>query len=427
MFRMQCPRWAVALLTVWLPLAGAACGKEAGEPGTRDASADGTTPIEDAGAPDGVTAPSDGSILIAPDGCTPVTACPATVGCGRYKDPCSGAIFACGAACPSGQACTADPNDPTSQSCKPKTCPTGTCGVVGLDSCGVAIACGGCPTGEDCVANQCVVADGGLPDASAMDACAPLTCTPNAQTALCGTVSDGCGHTMGCTCPAGKSCIGGVCGDTPPECTPADAGAALCGTTANACGSGNVSCPSTCTGTQECVKGVCTACTPPSCGRATCGSMNNGCGPALSCGTCSTNEVCDDGGCCTQQTSCAELLDAGLVTGCNPVDLGCGVKKACMTCPSGEICTNDQCVACVSKTCADFGNAGCGHSDGCGHTLNCCAAGLACTGGLCCRAGEVAYNGSCCAPACDPSQPPGSQVSCGQVLFCSGGGGGGPR
>jgi hypothetical protein len=215
-----------------------------------------------------------------------------------------------------------------------------------------------------------VPSDGG---AIAIDAgqCAPLTCTPSAQTTLCGTVTDGCGHTMACSCPNGQSCIGGECAPLPPECTAGDAGA-LCGNVTNACGSGTVACPTKCSGDEQCVKGICTACTPPTCGGRTCGQVSNGCGPAVSCGSCG-GETCYDGGCCTPQT-CADAVDAGIVTGCAPVDLGCGVKQACLQCASGEACKNDQCVACVPKTCADFGDTGCGHSDGCGKTLNCCAA-----------------------------------------------------
>jgi hypothetical protein len=33
----------------------------------------------------------------------------------------------------------------------------------------------------------------------------------------------------------------------------------------------------------------------------------------------------------------------------------------------------------------------------------------------------VDYNGSCCLPQCDESQPSGYQVSCGQTLYCSAG------
>ncbi|HLK39636.1 MAG TPA: hypothetical protein VKU41_22930, partial [Polyangiaceae bacterium] len=350
------------------------------------------------------------------EACTPVTACPTGVLCGRYVDPCGGQSFACGSPCPSGQVCAS--SGPGAQSCQPASC-AGKCGVLGVDSCGVAIGCGGCPAGDDCVDNQCVARSTSPADAGVSDACAPLSCAPTAQMHLCGAVRDTCGHAMQCSCPSGQSCVGGVCAPPPPEC---DAGGvARCGSVTNACGSGTVACGG-CAGSSKCVGGTCTSCSPPSCGAAKCGSVGNGCGAAISCGSCSGSEVCDDGGCCTPRT-CGEALEAGAASGCGEVDLGCGVKKSCAPCVMGEVCVQSACAACTPKTCADFGGAGCGHSDGCGHTLDCCGAGTSCQGTICCLPGEVAYNGTCCLPGCDLDLPPGPQNSCGQVILCNGGGG----
>jgi hypothetical protein len=77
----------------------------------------------------------------------------------------------------------------------------------------------------------------------------------------------------------------------------------------------------------------------------------------------------------------------------------------------------------MPKTCADFGNTGCGHADGCGGTLDCCGGGTTCmTGGLCCEPGDVVYQGSCCALVCNNGLPPGPQQVCGVTIYCSGGG-----
>jgi hypothetical protein len=387
-----------------------------------DAGADASGGLADVTTGDDGTLPGDdgtGGILL-PDGsdaCTPAVACPLGVQCGRYVDPCTGSVFLCGSPCPSGQVCASTARNPPAQSCQPKSC-AGRCGVVGVDSCGVAMGCGGCPTGQDCVGNQCVPQ--GFIDSGSSDACSPLTCAPSAQTQLCGTINDGCGHTMQCSCGSGQRCSGGVCGSASPECT-ADGGT-KCGSVMNACGSGNVTCGG-CSGANKCVNGTCMLCSAPTCGAAACGSANNGCGPALSCGTCPTSEVCDDGGCCTPMT-CAGAEDAGLVSGCGPVNLGCGVKKSCQPCGTGQTCMNGACQVCTPKTCGDFGNGGCGHSDGCGKMLDCCGAQTACQGSICCSDGEVNYNGSCCLPACDSTQPPGAQSSCGQTIICTGGGSG---
>lgn len=421
---------ALAIGMIWTPFGIAACGNDSHDSGdSGDGSADATSAPSDA-ASSTTTNPGDAglsSTMMGPvDSCPSVPGCPAGFKCGRYEDPCTGQVFACGSPCAGGEVCATDPNDPTSQTCQPKAC-TGKCGVVAVDSCGVAVSCGGCDGGLDCVNNACVAA--GPVDAGQGDAgCPAPTCTPDPQTTLCGTVTNGCGETKSCSCPSGQSCQGGVCGNTPPECTDPEGGS-FCGSMANACGSGSVACGS-CSGTTECVGHVCTGCTPPTCGSAKCGSVNNGCGPAVSCGNCAGTDVCYEQTCCTPST-CAEAQDAGLVTGCAPVNLNCGVQKSCQPCAAGHVCTANACVACTPKTCTDFGNTGCGHSDGCGNTLNCCPNDTTCQGGsICCAEGQVDYNGSCCTPACDPTQPWGTQISCGEVIYCPPGmegSGGGPR
>ena len=114
------------------------------------------------------------------------------------------------------------------------------------------------------------------------------------------------------------------------------------------------------------------------------------------------------------------------MTGCAPVDLGCGQHRSCTFCDGGEVCQSKYCVPCVQKTCADYGNAGCGHAIGCGAsaTLDCCAAGTTCMGSICCPPGQTNANGICCAPGevkptCDIQQS-GAQVSCGVTLYCAG-------
>jgi hypothetical protein len=457
--------WALGAL--WLSGCGAEPASDLGGMDRSDATA------AEAGASSDAAPPADSSLvvdeqtltIVQPDPssdaatCTPATGCPSGFACGRFTDLCSGQTFACGSPCTSTEVCASDPNDSSAQTCQPKAC-AGRCGVVGLDGCGVPIACGGCPTGQDCVDNACVAPT--PPSApSDTDACAALSCTLDTMTHLCGTITDGCGHTMNCSCAAGQVCSGGVCNAPLPECDATDAGVA-CGTVANACGSGSVSC-GTCPTGGQCVKGRCTGCaplvcgiescgtlknacgetiqcgaceggaacvsntcqtcTPLHCGIESCGTLKNACGASLDCGGCETG-ACYDGNCCTAKT-CAEV-DAG-PGDCTPVDLGCGESQSCSPCEKGEVCTNHKCVTCAPKTCSDFDNAGCGHADGCGKTLDCCPSGTTCQGSVCCGPGEVAYQGSCCLPSCDANLPPGPQNSCGQVIVCAPGHMGGPR
>jgi len=513
---MSSARWAVsfALLLGCLPIAAIqACGgsggaSAGGHDGGGGAGDDGT--VDDGSGSGGDGSRTDGSGFgdgaLGGDGgpCTP--GCPASVTCGRYTD-CTGKVLTCGAPCTGGKSCITSGG---SQSCQTPSC-TGKCGEIAVDSCGVAVNCGGCPTGEACVDNACVTQKPQA-DAGGGGGCGKLTCSPAAGVNLCGTVSDGCGNTKACTCPMGQDCTGGLCTAPPPECAGDDGGTgSKCGTLTNACGSGQVTCGG-CTGNNKCENGTCTGCAPPACGSMTCGEVNNGCGAAVNCGTCSGSEKCTNGTCCTPQTcseaqdaglvtgcgpidlgcgvqeacmtcgkgevcrsnaccapqtcaqaqdagivtgcdpvdlgcgvqqvcaacatgqvcrsnacctplTCAEAADAGTVTGCNPVDLGCGVQQSCAPCPSGQSCQANKCVACAPKTCSDFGNTGCDHSDGCGNNLDCCASGTTCmSGGLCCQPGDVVYQGSCCLPQCNPSLPAGPQASCGTVIYCGGAG-----
>ena len=239
--------------------------------GTDDASTDdGGLGSDDGGS--GVTDGS-GSVDVA---CTPATGCPSGYQCGRYVDPCSGAAFVCGAACTGGKVCVTGGG---TQTCQTSSC-AGRCGIVGTDSCGVPLNCGGCGAGKACVNNTCMLQY--FLDASVT--CAAPTCTPDTTTHLCGTVANACGTTVACSCPAGQQCTGGVCGPPPPECESADGGTLRCGNVPNACGSGNIRCAACPTGTQCSSAGTCVSCPAPVCGTATCGTAQNGCGTSVSCG-----------------------------------------------------------------------------------------------------------------------------------------------
>jgi hypothetical protein len=404
-------RFVLSVLGLYALAASLSCG---GSPGGTDlAGADATAPTDagggdtqgrlgDAtnGAPSDATADAGGAW---PDvACTP--GCPADVQCGLYVD-CAGNTLECGKPCGKGDSCMVQG---TSQSCQPTaTVCAGRCGDVGTDPCGIAISCGGCPAGHDCVNNACVpqtIADAG-------QQCGSLMCSARGQS-FCGTLTDGCGHTMQCACPKGQQCYAGLCMAPPPECADTDAGA-RCGALPNACGSGNVQC-GPCAGGTACVKNVCSPCAPPSCNGATCGEATNACGQKIFCGSCTMGETCYQGRCCTPK-ACASFPDAG----CGAVVLGCGLTKSCNACNSADECVNNACVPCQPRTCVDF-DGGCGLPSGCGGPkLDCCQGETACQGGLCCPIGQVNFQGTCCQPQCDSTQPAGPQVSCGQIIVCN--------
>ncbi len=227
-------------------------------------------------------------------------------------------------------------------------------------------------------------------------------CQPSCEGKECG--DDGCGGSCG-SCPAGLSCVAGVC-----QCVPSCAGKACgpdgCGGTCGKCHFG-----------QECVQGHCEC--VPSCEDMACGV--DGCGN--SCGTCPEGLVCHEG-------ACVCVPDCGEKE-CGPD--GCG--GSCGECPSGWTC--DAAGQCVPPCVPDCAGRECGE-DGCGGSCGECPAGLACQEGQCvcvpdcggrlcgddgcggscgeCPKGFACADGRCeCVPVCDRREcgPDGCGGTCG--------------
>src|SRR4051812_9816113 len=116
--------------------------------------------------------------------------------------------------------------------CRPRQCTSPVCGVMQDDGCGMLVACS-CP--NDCIAATCASAG-----------------------AECGSLDDGCGHTLDCGGCEGEETCGGS--GTP-----------------NVCG-----------------------CTPTTCERTgrRCGELSDGCGGVLACGDCASGCSCDENGLC---------------------------------------------------------------------------------------------------------------------------------
>ena len=222
-------------------------------------------------------------------------------------------------------------------------------------------------------------------------------CQPNCPARTCG--SDGCGGTCECDLP-NDQCQNGVC-----VCTPSCAGKE-CGD--DGCGG---SCPDTCGSLEHCEDYQCVCdyvdclgtccpdgdvcnlgtgqCCTPQCSGKECGP--DGCGHT--CGSCLSNEVCQDG-------TCVCVPDC---TGKECGDDGCG--GSCPdTCSSGQVCYDYQC--CTPHCPGECGDDGCGGSCGsCGTNETCndfgwCECAYEECGGTCCPAGDKCYQDACCTPEC---------------------------
>ena len=108
--------------------------------------------------------------------------------------------------------------------------------------------------------------------------CEPTTCS--AAGAMCGSIPDGCGHTLDCgnNCPPGTACSGNQCVCV-PQCSGKQCGSDGCGGTCGTCPNGGA-----CTA-GKCPK-VCTC--SGSCHRNACGQW---------CGRCPRGSVCTEDGC----------------------------------------------------------------------------------------------------------------------------------
>ncbi len=168
--------------------------------------------------------------------------------------------------------------------CTAKTCMAqgAQCGPIG-DGCGNIEQCGACPTGQNCVNNQCV-------------GCTPKTCMQEGF--MCGNQGDGCGNVENCgMCPVGQNCVNGTCQVgmcTPKTCTQQNFN---CGAQGDGCG--NIEMCGTCMNNQQCTNGTCVTqrCTPKTCQELgfNCGQASDGCNNIINCGSCAAGQTCGGG------------------------------------------------------------------------------------------------------------------------------------
>jgi hypothetical protein len=377
--------------------------------------------------------------------CTPATTCPAGQNCGQAADGCGGLIN-CGTCtdpqfCGGGGISKCGGNNGLgvdgSVPCTPAiTCPAGqNCGEA-ANGCGGLITCGTCTAPKFCGGGGPSVCGGntGLsPDGSVQ--CTPTTCAALGNP--CGQQSDGCGGILTCTqCVLPQTCGGGgvpnVCGGnngvapdggalcTPKTCSSFPAG--TCGQQADGCGGVTASCggctlPDTCGGggvPSKCGNSNLTSdggnpCTPATTCPAgvNCGQAADGCGGLITCGSCTSPDICGGGGVAGQCGNSGLGADGGVLCtpttctklgyNCGAAGDGCGGQLTCGTCTDPQYCGGggydicggnnglnpDGSVACTPTTCAKLGY-NCGQADnGCGGLLSCgsCTSPQYCGGG----------------------------------------------
>ena len=143
-----------------------------------------------------------------PECCTPLASCLANA-CGLVDDGCGGVI---------------DCHQCPAVICQDAACTSNTCGyTLSTDSLAGPLCDG---TNEFCCHGNCCTS----PQVCFSAAC----CTPGGTCPAnyCGSVSDGCGRTIACTCGSGLTCCGTVCVDTSSD-------VANCGSCSNACATGD--------------------------------------------------------------------------------------------------------------------------------------------------------------------------------------------
>jgi hypothetical protein len=135
---------------------------------------------------------------------------------------------------------------------------------------------GHCDELDDAVAIKWCISNG-IKCRAACD-CVPTTCA--AAGAMCGSISDGCGHSLDCgnNCPSGSACSGNQCVCV-PKCSGKQCGSDGCGGTCGTCPNGGACTAGKCPKVCDC---------NGNCHLNTCGRW---------CGRCPRNSVCTEEGC----------------------------------------------------------------------------------------------------------------------------------
>ena len=284
------------------------------------------------------------------------------------------------------------------------------------------------------------------PADSAGDACVPIACADEYGGRFCGTICDGCGHTLDCgeTCPyQGWTCQNNVCTGLTAVCTSfrcvdSSDESEYCGDVGDGCG-GTLPCPLTCPKAGWiCQDNVCVGppnvCTPVTCANGFydyCGDIGDGCGGTLHCPTTCPKGgwVCDNNICVGPPDVCSKLtcqfpgadicmLPQEVGSYCGDIGDGCGGTLHCpMNCPmAGWVCEEGICLGSATM-CMPFPCESAGGDAYCGTINNCCGGTTECST-ICPKPGWTCVNNLCLGgPDCVKATctPPGGGAYCGTI------------
>jgi hypothetical protein len=153
---------------------------------------------------------------------------------------------------------------------------------------------------------------------------------------------DGCGSAFFCGCPDGDECSQNACMVCDPGPDPCAADTDLCGGTLDRCGN-VITCTDNCANVLGplgiCDDGRCCERTKTACAADDCGFMSDGCGGFVDCtgNACQAGSCQPNGKCCTPSATC-------LAGDCGYKLDGCGNYLDCGNpCVDGTLCMENQC------------------------------------------------------------------------------------
>lgn len=282
---------------------------------------------------------------------------------GTTRSACGFGGLAC-VLCAGSEKCANRKCVPYSGKCDQFSCPAGCCknnvcqpGTVNTACGNGGKQCKACPLDRKCLGGVC--GSGNCNASNCNGCCSGSSCKPGTAASFCGKGGQGCRM-----CTSAEVCDKGACQKITAKCSTANCGGCCqnnkChpGNTPGQCGAGGKQCIS-CPAGKTCVNGLCDT-PPPKCTSATCaGCCDSGtcypggtithCGKnGQQCAGCKSGEVCQAGACGVPRPSCGPHNCSGCCNGTSCASgssaSSCGLGGGqCASCKKYEICTSGSC------------------------------------------------------------------------------------